>query len=243
MAALANGIGTVSGTATLPGTRPWFPYIKPAETAAIVHLIDFEPEALAGMSHVFAAAGVSTRTHPNANALAAADLCETPGCVVLRTRHAQIGLLGLFAEIQRKAEGLPIVVAADRADTRTVVFAMKAGAVDFVEPPFDDDLLEAVEAAIHIDRRRRQTDARHAEVRSRFAKLTPREREVMALVTQGRLNKQAAGDLGLSEITVKAHRGAAMRKMAARTIADLVRMADMLAATNGVETELFRSRR
>lgn len=243
MATLANDIGTVSGMTAMPGTRPWFPYVKPTETSPIVHLVDFEPDALAGMSHVFAAAGVSTRTHSNADALAAADLCETPGCVVLRTHHGQIGLLGFFDEIQRKADGLPIVVAADRADTRTVVFAMKAGAVDFVEPPFDDDLLEAVEAAIHIDRRRRLTGARNAEAHRRFATLTPREREVMALVTQGRLNKQAAGDLGLSEITVKAHRGSVMRKMAARTIADLVRMADLLGGIDDEATEIFRRQR
>lgn len=243
MAALANGIGTVSGMAAMPGTRPWFPYVKPAEANPIVHLVDFEPEMVAEMSDAFAAAGVSTRLHPHADALAEVDLCDAPGCIVLRTRQAQVRLLGLFADVQRKVDGLPIVVAADRADARTVVVAMKAGAVDFVEPPFDDGLLEAVEAAIRIDRRRRQSNARNAEVRRRFAALTPREREVMALVTQGRLNKQAAGDLGLSEITVKAHRGSAMRKMAARTIADLVRMADMLAATGGVDTEMFRSRR
>lgn len=243
MAALANGIGTVSGMAAMPGTRPWFPYVKPAEADAIVHLVDFEPDALAGMSDVFINSGLSTRVHPNAEALAEVDLCAAPGCVVLRTRQTQIGLLDFFAEVQRKADGLPIVVAADRAEIRTVVFAMKAGAVDFVEPPFDDDLLEAVEAAIRIDRRRRQMDARNAEVRRRFAALTPREREVMALVTQGRLNKQAAGDLGLSEITIKAHRGSAMRKMAARTIADLVRMADLLGGIDVIETEIFRSRR
>src|SRR5207237_4037527 len=100
----------------------------------------------------------------------------------------------------------------------------------------------AVAAAIKIDRQRRKAEGHAVEVCRRFGTLTPREREVMALVTAGRLNKQAAGDLGLSEITIKAHRGSAMRKMAARTITDLVRMADALAGIAGAETEIFRAR-
>jgi FixJ family two-component response regulator len=110
---------------------------------------------------------------------------------------------------------------------------MKAGAVDFLAKPFrDQDMLDAVTAALDRDRARRKTDESLVEIRARFATLSPREQQVMMLVTAGKMNKQAAGELGLSEITVKIHRGAAMRKMAARTLADLVRMADLLKTSN-----------
>jgi FixJ family two-component response regulator len=109
------------------------------------------------------------------------------------------------------------------------VRAMKAGAIDFLSKTFrDQDLLDAVTTAIDRDRKRRAIDGSANDLRDRFLTLSPREQEVMMLVTAGKMNKQVAGDLGLSEITVKIHRGAAMRKMGARTLADLVRMADAL---------------
>ena len=110
------------------------------------------------------------------------------------------------------------------------VEAMKAGAVDFLTKPFrDQDMLDAVATAIAADRARREQAEVAASVRDAYATLTPREREVMALVTKGLMNKQAAGELGLSEITVKLHRGQVMRKMGVRSLADLVRMAEVLA--------------
>jgi FixJ family two-component response regulator len=110
------------------------------------------------------------------------------------------------------------------------VRAMKAGAVDFLTKPFrDQDMLDAVSAAIEMDRSRREADGAGREVRDRYESLSPREREVMTLVTRGLMNKQVAGELGLSEITVKLYRGQAMRKMNAASLADLVRMAEQLA--------------
>jgi FixJ family two-component response regulator len=127
------------------------------------------------------------------------------------------------------AQGYPIVVTAARADVAMAVKAMKSGAVDFVEKPLrEQEIVTAVLGAIERDRQQRVVAARHAEWRTRFATLSPRERQVMKLVTAGKLNKQVGGELGLSEITVKAHRGAAMRKMKARSLADLVRMADAI---------------
>jgi FixJ family two-component response regulator len=114
-------------------------------------------------------------------------------------------------------------------DIPMTVRAMKRGAVDFLSKPFrDQDMLDAVMVAIERDRRRRTADDDASRVRQRFETLSAREQQVMMLVTTGKMNKQVAGDLGLSEITVKIHRGAAMRKMGARTLADLVRMAEVV---------------
>jgi FixJ family two-component response regulator len=114
-------------------------------------------------------------------------------------------------------------------DIPMTVRAMKRGAVDFLSKPFrDQDMLDAVMAAIERDRQRRTADDDASQVRQRFGTLTPREQQVMMLVTTGKMNKQVAGELGVSEITVKLHRGAAMRKMDARTLADLVRMAEVV---------------
>jgi FixJ family two-component response regulator len=114
-------------------------------------------------------------------------------------------------------------------DIPMTVRAMKRGAMDFLSKPFrDQDMLDAVMAAIERDRQRRTADDNASQVRQRFGTLTPREQQVMMLVTTGKMNKQVAGELGVSEITAKIHRGAAMRKMGARTLADLVRMADVV---------------
>jgi FixJ family two-component response regulator len=141
------------------------------------------------------------------------------------------GISGLDLQSQLNELGihLPVILVTGHGDIEMSVRAMKAGAVDFLAKPFrDQDLLDAVVAAIDWDRRRRAADGGVEIIRDRFVTLSPRERQVMMLVTAGKMNKQVAGDLGLSEITVKIHRGAAMRKMGARTLADLVRMADAL---------------
>jgi FixJ family two-component response regulator len=125
---------------------------------------------------------------------------------------------------------LPIIFITAHGDIRMSVRAMKAGAVEFLPKPFDDQqLIDTIHAALATDRRRREATAADAGIRQRFATLSTREKEVMAHVVKGRLNKQIAGDLGLSEVTVKLHRGNVMRKMQAPSLAALVRMADRLA--------------
>jgi FixJ family two-component response regulator len=141
------------------------------------------------------------------------------------------GISGLDFQSQLTEFGiqLPVILVTGHGDIQMSVRAMKAGAVDFLPKPFrDQELLDAVMAAIERDRRRRLADGGVGIIRDRFLTLSPREQQVMMLVTAGKMNKQVAGELGLSEITVKIHRGAAMRKMGARTLADLVRMADAM---------------
>src|SRR5262249_33952111 len=151
------------------------------------------------------------------------------GCLVLDVRLP--GLSGLDFQSQLSALGihLPVILITGHGDIPMSVRAMKAGAVDFLGKPFrDQDLLDAVATAIEQDRKRRVADGGANLLRDRFLTLSPREQQVMMLVTSGKMNKQVAGELGVSEITVKIHRAAAMRKMGAKTLADLVRMADAL---------------
>jgi FixJ family two-component response regulator len=133
------------------------------------------------------------------------------------------------ARLIQTGVGTPVVMMTGFGDIPMSVNAMKRGAVDFLPKPFrDQDMLDAVIAAIERDRQRRVVEDDVSQLRRRFEALSPREQEVMLHVTAGKMNKQVAGDLGISEITVKIHRGAAMHKMGARTYAELVRMADAL---------------
>jgi FixJ family two-component response regulator len=201
-----------------------------SEPCAVVHLVHADETAAQEMARCWGWLGARTRIHPDAAAFMRAGPCEAPGCVVVHVRLAEMDGVEPQVDYSVPETRLPMIVTTERTDVRTAVLAMKAGAVDFFQTPLSDrDLGEAIESAIRSDRARCEVEMRRAAVEARFATLTPREREVMGLVTQGLLNKQVAGGLGLSEITVKVHRGSAMRKMGARTIADLIRMADTLA--------------
>jgi FixJ family two-component response regulator len=154
---------------------------------------------------------------------------DGPSCLVLDVRLPGQSGLDLQDELVKANIHLPVIFITGHGDIPMSVRAMKAGAVEFLTKPFrDQELLDAIQTALERDRARREQEHTVAALRLDFESLTPREREVMAHVVSGRLNKQIAGDLGLSEITVKVHRGNVMRKMHARSLADLVRMADRL---------------
>jgi FixJ family two-component response regulator len=154
---------------------------------------------------------------------------DAPSCLVLDVRLPGLSGLDFQEELARAGIAIPIIFMTGHGDIPMSVKAMKAGAVDFLTKPFrDQDMLDAVTAAIERDRQRRTIDDDHSRLQQRFGTLSAREQQVMLLVTAGKMNKQVAGELGISEVTVKIHRGAAMRKMDARTLADLVRMADVI---------------
>jgi FixJ family two-component response regulator len=200
-----------------------------ANDRATVHVIDDDASPREALSLLFPSVGLDVRTYASVQEFVDAGAHDGLGCIVLDVRLP--GITGLDFQSRRDGFGvhLPIVLMTGHSDVPMSVRAMKAGAVDFLTKPFrDQDMIDAVTAAIERDRERRAAESAAADMRKRYASLSSREQEVMALVTAGKMNKQVAFDLGLSPITVKSYRGAVMEKMAARTFADLVRMADAL---------------
>ena len=200
------------------------------ELQPVVFIIDDDPSLRNALTNLFRSVGLGAETFGSAPEFLQSKLPDVPSCLVLDIRLPGPSGLDFQSTLVQENIHIPIIFMTGHGDIPMTVRALKAGAVDFLTKPFrDQDMLDAVSAAIEMDRRRRETDDAERDVRHRYESLSPREREVMALVTRGLMNKQVAGELGLSEITVKTYRGAVMQKMAARTFADLVRMADTLA--------------
>jgi FixJ family two-component response regulator len=196
---------------------------------AVVHVVDDDPSLRSALESLFDSVGLEARTYGAARDFLDASLADEPGCIVIDIRLPDMSGLEFQVQLTQLGVRLPVIMMTGYGDIPMSVRAMKRGAVDFLSKPFrDQDMLDAVMAAIERDRQRRTADEGALRMRQRFETLTPREKQVMMLVTTGKMNKQIAGELGISEITAKIHRGAAMRKMGARTLADLVRMADVV---------------
>jgi FixJ family two-component response regulator len=200
----------------------------PSETPVIL-VVDDDPSVGEALSRLFRSVGLEPKLFVSTAELLQHKLPEAPCCLVLDIRLPGVSGLDFQTQLAKENIHVPIIMMTGHGDIPMTVRAMKAGAVDFLTKPFrDQDMLDAVAQAIERDRKRRDSEKALAELRRLFESLTAREREIMALVTSGLMNKQVAAQLGLREITVKIHRGHVMRKMGVRSLADLVRAAEAL---------------
>ena len=195
----------------------------------IVFVVDDDPSMRAALTNLFRSMSLDVKVFSSATELLQSELPQIPSCLVLDIRLPGVSGLEFQDSLARAGIHIPIVFMTGHGDIPMSVRAMKAGAIDFLPKPFrDQDMLDAVIRALSQDRKRRDGDKAVSRLRQLFETLTPREREVLTHVTAGLMNKQIAHTLQVSEITVKIHRGHLMKKMEARSLADLVRMAETL---------------
>jgi FixJ family two-component response regulator len=195
----------------------------------LVHVVDDDTSFRNALSNLLQSVDLDARTYGTVDEFIDQVSFEAPGCVVLDVRLPGTSGLALHEKMGELGIPLPVIMVTGHGDIPMTVRAMKAGAIDFLPKPFrEQELLDAVDRAIESDMKQRAKGNSAAETRRRFASLSPRERQVMQGVVSGQLNKQVAADLGLSEITVKIHRAKVMQKTGAKSLADLVRMADLV---------------
>jgi FixJ family two-component response regulator len=206
-----------------------------ATEAPIVHLVDDDAQVARALARLLREHGLETAVHGSAEAFLARPDLAGPACLVLDVNLPGLDGLGLQQRLAAQGAPMPIVFLTGHGDIPMSVRAIKAGAVDFLTKPVDaQTLLGAVHAALAEDARTRQQLAGLAAIRRRHASLTPREREVLAMLATGRLNKQIASDLGITEPTVKFHRARIMERMQARTVAELMHLVARLEGTPSV---------
>jgi FixJ family two-component response regulator len=200
------------------------------EPQSIVFVVDDDISVREGLSALFRSVGLHVKVFASATEfLQTRPVPEGPSCMVLDVRLPGLSGLDFQSELAQTGIQIPVVFMTGHGDIPMTVRAMKAGAVEFLPKPFrDQEMLDAVQTGLERDRERRKRAGDTSKLQANFNKLTPREREVMALVTSGLMNKQIAGEIDVSEVTVKLHRGNVMRKMGAKSLAELVRMADAL---------------
>jgi FixJ family two-component response regulator len=195
-----------------------------------VFVVDDDASMREALARLFYSVQLRVEVFASAQEFLERERPDVPGCLVLDIRLPGLSGLDFQAGLMSAEVRIPVVFITGHGDIPMSVRAMKAGAVDFLTKPFrDQDLLDAVAAAIQRDQKRRELENAISDLRTHFASLTPREREIMALVASGLMSKQIAAQIDLSEITVKVHRSHIMKKMGARSVADLVRMAEALA--------------
>jgi FixJ family two-component response regulator len=198
----------------------------------IVFVVDDDSSMREALTDLITSVGLLVEAFKSAREFLEHRRGDAPACLVLDVRLPGLSGLDLQRELVRTEAPIPIIFITGHGDIPMSVRAIKEGAVEFLAKPFrDQELLDAIQHALEIDRAARQERSRVAEVRRRYESLTKREREVMRLVVSGLLNKQIAGELGSSEVTVKMHRGQVMRKMKAQSLVQLVRMAEKIGIT------------
>ena len=198
-------------------------------TAPIVFVIDDDGSIRAAISSLIRSVGLRVEVFASVSEFLAHKRSSTTSCLILDVRLPGVSGLEFQSELAKADAEIPIIFITGHGDIPMTVKAMKAGAVEFLTKPFrDQDLLDAIQVALERARVKEEKDRAVSDLKRNFSTLTPREQEVMAWVAGGLLNKQVAAEIGVTEITVKVHRGNVMRKMAAKSFADLVRMADLL---------------
>jgi FixJ family two-component response regulator len=202
---------------------------EPTALRRFVYVIDDDAAMRDSLKSLLASVGLAVETFASASEFLGKKLADAAMCLVVDVRLPGLSGLDFQAELSKANIDVPIIFITGYGDIAMTVKAMKAGAVEFLAKPFrDQDLLDAVKHALEKDETRRDVHKTIASVRAVYESLTPREQEVIKWVTAGLMNKEVAAEMGVSEVTVKVHRGNVMRKMGASSLVDLVRMADML---------------